>query len=118
MQAMDIRKLWLALVERAAPQRREDNERIRVIRRVLNRLRSREKSLLDRRDAVKDNEQRAELANKLSVLRAQRAKGLRVLRELRADRRAGTRRRASATETAGPREVSVDSAPPERKLQR
>lgn len=118
MQAMDIRKLWLTLVERAAPQRREDNERIRVIHSVLCQLRGREKSLLDRRDAVTDDEQRADLANKLSVLRAQRAKGLRVLRELRADRRAGTRRRASATETAGPREVSVDSAPPERKLQR
>jgi hypothetical protein len=112
---MDIRKLWLTLVERAAPQRREDKERIRVIRTVLNHLRGTEKSLLDRRDAVTDDEQRADLANKLSVLRAQRAKGLRVLRELRAGRRAVTRGRASGAEAGGPREVSVDSAPPERR---
>jgi hypothetical protein len=112
---MDIRKLWLTLVERAAPQCREDDERIRVIHRVLSQLRGREKSLLDRRDAVTDDEQRADRANKLSVLRAQRAKGLRVLRGLRADRRAVTRGRAPARETAGPGDVSVDSAPLERR---
>ena len=112
---MDIRELWLTLVERAAPRRRVDNERIRVIRRVLNHLRGKEKSLLDRRGAVTDDQQRADLANKLTVLRAQRAKGLRVLRELRADLRAVTRGRAPGAEAAGPREASVDSAPPERR---
>lgn len=111
---MDIRKLWVTLVERAAPQRRVDHERILVIRRVLIQLRGREKALLDLRDAVTDDQQRADLANKLSVLRAQRAKGLRVLRELRADRRALTRKRASGAESAGPRGASVGSAPPER----
>jgi hypothetical protein len=115
VQAMDIRKLWLTLVERAAPRRRVDHERIRVIRRVLNQLRGREKALLDRRDAVTDDEQRADLANKLSVLRAQRTKGLRMLRELRADMRAVTRGRAPGAEAAGPQEVPVDSAPPERR---
>ena len=108
VQAMDIRKLWLTLVERAAPQRRVDNERILVIRSVLTQLRGREKALLDLRDAVTDAQQRADLANKLSVLRAQRAKGLRVLRELRAHRRAGK-------EVAGPGAASVGPTSPERR---
>jgi hypothetical protein len=112
---MDIRKLWLTLVQRADPQRGVDRERIRVIGRVLIHLRNKEKSLLDLKDATTDDEQRADLANRLSVLRAQRAKGLRALRELRAGRRAGTRGQASGMEVAGPREVSVDSASPERK---
>jgi len=110
---MDIRKLWLTLVQRADPQ--VDHERIRVIGRVLMHLRNKEKSLLDLKGAVTDDEQRADLANKLSVLRAQRAKGLRALRELRREMRAGTRGRVCGAEAAGPREVSVDSAPPERR---
>jgi len=102
VQAMDIRKLWLTLVERADPQRAADHERIRVIERVLIHLRSREKALLDQTAAVTEGDQRADLANKLSVLRAQRAKGLRALRELRAERRIRTRGRAPGTEAEGP----------------
>ncbi|TVP80671.1 MAG: hypothetical protein EA346_06970 [Thioalkalivibrio sp.] len=102
---MDIRKLWLTLVQWADPQ--VDHERIRVIGRVLIHLRNKEKSLLDLKDAVTDDEQRADLANKLSVLRAQRTKGLRALRELRAERRAGAR--ASGKEATGPQEASADS---------
>lgn len=114
---MDIRKLWLTLVQRADPRRGVGHERIRLVGRVLTHLRDREKSLLDRKNAVTNDEQRADLANKLSVLHAQRAKGLRVLRELRAERRAGKRGRASGTEAAGPRDAAGDLASPERELQ-
>ena len=89
--AMDIRKLWFAWLERVDQRRSVDTERMRAIGRVLVRLRSREKWLLDQQRAVMDDEQRADLADKVSVLRAQRAKGLRALREWRRDRRARLR---------------------------
>jgi len=88
---MDIRKLWFAWLERVDHRRSVDTERMRAIGRVLVRLRSREKSLLDQQRTVMDDEQRADLADKVSVLRAQRAKGLRALREWRRDRRARLR---------------------------
>ena len=88
---MDIRKLWFAWLEQVDHRRSVDTERMRAIGRVLVRLRSREKSLLDQQRTVMDDEQRADLADKVSVLRAQRAKGLRALREWRRDRRARLR---------------------------
>lgn len=88
---MDIRKLWFAWIERVDQRRGVDNERMRAVGRVLVGLRSREKSLLDKQRSVMDAEQRADLADKVSVLRAQRAKGLRALREWRRDRRARAR---------------------------
>ena len=101
MCVMDIRRLWLTLMEGLAPQRSRENERMRVICRVLKQLRGRERALLNLQATVSDDEQRADLADKLSVLRAQRAKGIRVLRKLRMERRTGTRQ-ASGAGAGGP----------------
>ncbi len=103
---MDIRRLWLTLLEGLTPQRSRENERIRVIRRVLKQLRGRERALLDLQARVTDGDQRADLADKLSAVHAQRAKGVRVLRELQAERRAGARRRPSSPKAVKSRAAS------------
>jgi hypothetical protein len=107
---MGIRRLWLRLVERATPQRRLLGGRIRAVRNLLKQLRIKEQALVDLRDAETDEEQREQLAARLSVLRAQRTKGLLALRELRAERQAITRRRVSAAEAVGPRKEGSGAA--------
>lgn len=114
---MDIRNFWLGLVERALTRRSVHRDRIRVIRGVLKELRVRERELLDRQRAVTDGEQRADLADKLSVLRMQREKGVRALREFRAERLAVSRRRVPDRRSASRTPPVQPSASPEHEVQ-
>lgn len=90
---MGIRTLLLRVMEGVTPRRSMESERILAIRRVLKQLRGRERALMNLKGAVTDHEQSANLADKLSVLRAQRAKGIGLLRDLRAKGRAVSRLR-------------------------
>jgi len=91
--AMGIRTLLQRVTEGVAPRRSTESEHILAIRRVLKQLRGRERALMNLQGAVTDDEQRANLADKLRVLRAQRAKGIGLLRDLRAEGRAFNRLR-------------------------
>jgi|GEM_PF-2371507 len=113
---MGIRRLWLRIMERAAPRRSLERERILVIRRVLKQLRDRQRALMGLRDAVMDDEQRSDLADKLIVLRAQRAKGIALLRELRGEGRVGVAYPPPGAEATGRRRASEHSVRTEHKF--
>lgn len=114
---MGIRRLWLRVIDRTAPRKPLERERLLVIRRVLKQLRVRQRALMSLRDAVMDDEQRSDLADKLSVLRAQRAKGISLLRELRAEKRVAAACPPSGAEATGRRRGSEHSVRPEHKFQ-
>lgn len=113
---MEIRRFWLMLVEQLAyrrGERGEHGEHARSIHKVLKELRVRERALLDERDAATDDDHRESLSGKLDVLRAQRAKGMRVLRELREQRLSPWRRRAARQKPAEVQNTSADAGTPE-----
>lgn len=111
---MDIRRFWVALAKRTSSRRRIYADRIRAVRKVLKQLRIRERALLDLQRSVADDEQREEISGKLSVLHAQRAKGVSVLREFRAERRGASQRRAPEARSKATRTSSTRSPFPER----
>ena len=112
---MDIRRFWAILAEQTSSQRRLNGDRTRAIRKVLRQLRIRERALLDLQRSVADDEQREEISGKLSVLRAQREKGVSALREFRAERLALSRRRALRAASDASQKLSVISPFPERQ---
>lgn len=93
---MGIRRFWAKVKARTSLKQRKCAERIRAVRKVLRELRIRERWLRDQQQAVADAEQLEEIANKLSVLREQRVKGVCALREFRAECAENAGRQASS----------------------
>lgn len=111
---MDIRRLWATLAERTSSKRRIYTDRIRAVRKVLKQLRIRERALQELERSVADEERREEISGKLSVLRAQRVKGVSVLRGLRGERRGTSQRRAPEARSEASRTSSTRSPFTER----
>lgn len=87
---MDIRRFWATLAERTCSKQRIYADRIWGLPQGAEAITDQGAGALDLQRYVADDGQREEISGKLSVLRAQRAKGVSVLREFRAERRIET----------------------------
>jgi len=84
---MKIRRLlkkWMHRLDPAWTAREQELQSIRVI---VHQLKRKERDLRERQSIARDHEERADLAAKREVVRAQRLKGLSRVRQLRAEGR-------------------------------
>lgn len=84
---MKLKKMLKSMVDFLDQDRQAQREELQTLHKLLKQLKLKEKELLERIDQAENDEQRENLALKLEVLNAQRAKGKEQLLALREERK-------------------------------
>ena len=84
---MKIQKLLNKLKDILNADRQAQLEKYKSLKKVLKSLRTEKKGLEKRLSETTDEEQRQELSSRLKVISMQRKKGLRLLKELKEERK-------------------------------
>jgi predicted phage-related endonuclease len=86
---MNIQKRLNKLKDILDADRQAQLEKYKSLKKVLKSLRTEKKGLEERLSDTTDEEQRQELSSRLKVISMQRKKGLRLLKELKEERKQG-----------------------------
>jgi predicted phage-related endonuclease len=86
---MKIQKLLNKLKDILNAERQAQLEKYKSLKKVLKSLRSEKKGLEKRLSETTDEEQRQELSSRLKVISMQRKKGIKLLKELKEERKQG-----------------------------
>ncbi len=84
---MKIQKLLNKLKDILNADRQAQLEKYKSLKKVLKSLRTEKKGLEERLSDTTDEEQRQELSSRLKVISMQRKKGIRLLKELKEERK-------------------------------
>jgi hypothetical protein len=86
---MNIQKRLNKLKDILDADRQAQLEKYKSLKKVLKSLRTEKKGLEERLSDTTDEEQRQELSSRLKVISMQRKKGIRLLKELKEERKQG-----------------------------
>lgn len=90
---MKIQKLLDKLKDILSADRQAQLERYKSLKKVLKKLRTEKNGLKEQLAETKDAEKQQEIASRLKVLSMQRKKGLKLLKELKEERKGNSRKK-------------------------